>query len=484
MRKIRGDWGAAALALCAAYTCAWDAQAMSPGELGPQQGTESAFTFGGGYGYYAQDTALRLSVGFHFRKYDAFMGKSGTIFGRDAVAPFSLDVVFPFHLTVTDAGMPDPFWRRSEYNELSEFAGILQRLEYGRPDGPLYFRLGKLSDIRVGHGTMLDRYAADLFYDQTRTGAYLSLLAPSAGAQVFVDDLFAPSAIVSRGYWSPWAHHARARRGLAFGVSFGLDPSVPQRAESLDTIPAPSTAADDKFNVPRSAFPMRDPFLTWGLDVEFAVVNSERVSTTLYGDVVFQRSSELELQTGAHLGAVLGWQVTDRTVLELQAEYIPSSSGYLPVVLGRMYELQRIHRVSAPGRGVADAISLWGAPPTTDETGAVHSYRTLLGVHHAAVGSFRLGIDGGSRVADGHFFLKVTSPEGRRLRVGARYESTWQGKHFMEGAAIAAEAQVAITQGLLVWADGGRRWRFDEGWAALPHWHLMLGATFWLGIGR
>lgn len=480
MSSSRVRAGINALVCAGIFAWSLSASAMSPRTESGSKGSESAFSFGGGYGYYVKDTAFRLSAGFHFRHYDAPIGRDGTVFGRDARGPISLDIVFPFHLTTTDAGIKDPVWRSSEYDEVSEFVGILQRFEIGRPDGPVYLKLGKTGDIRFGHGTVIDRFASDLFYDHTRAGAQLSLQGVRAGAQFFADDVVAPSMLLGRAYWAPWGMQDRALRKLAFGATLAVDPMVPLRSPTTVVENPLDTSA--KFSPPRDEFPGREAFVTWGVDVEYELFSSNVVTTTVYGDMIFQGGATGRTETGGHFGASLGWRVTPKTILELQGEYIPSSSGYLPVAFGRMYELNRMDRVN--GLVWNRPNSIWEEPISTENGGAAHSYRLNFGLHQERIGSIRVGVDGGNRRADGSFYLKATSPEDRRVRIGIRYESTWQGKDFFHGASLATEAQFALSDTIILWGDGGRRWRFDDSWVALPHWHLMAGATFWLGIAR
>lgn len=484
MRELcRSRWWTRVIGGAWLSTLAFASNAYAEDSTSP---VETAFSVGAGTGYYAGDMGLRLSLGFHLRK-SVGAGATGT--------PLSLDVVLPVNLTLVDRGMPDGFWRRSEYNELSEFAGILRQLEYGEASGPVYFRLGKPSDVRIGHGTVMDRYAADLTYDHTRWGAYFSHLGAHGDLQVFADDVFSPSVLIAHGRWAPWAGREGAVRGLAFGATFAADPVRPTDARGGTTtgaapleraayVKAPSDALE-KFGVDRSVYPSRRPYFVGGVDLEYAFVQSEAFAGTVYGDVNVQGGSQAEIGMGGHFGAALGWQLGASTLLELQGEYIVSTEHYLPNVMGRMVELNRIDWVNRPDSADGGAGSIFDGPlDPSSRPGAHHGYRLVAGLRHERVGSLRLGWDGGDRSNDSSYFVKVSSPEAARFRLGMRYESTFQGRNFWHGALVNAEAQFALTDAWVLWADGGRRWRFEEDLHAAAHWHFMAGFSFWLGIGR
>src|SRR5690625_1062422 len=170
------------LTLGAALAHASDHPSLAPTTPVHDETPTYVFSMGVGGGRHADDGVVQLRPGLHIRLKNTHLGKDGRLFGMDSSAPLSIDIVAPMHLTVKDHGLADGLWRTTEYDEASEFFSLLRRMEYGRLDGPWYMRLGALSDVRLGHGTILNHYQSNYRFDERRWGLHLKLQSPVRAA--------------------------------------------------------------------------------------------------------------------------------------------------------------------------------------------------------------------------------------------------------------------------------------------------------------
>lgn len=432
-------------------------------------------SLGVGGGRYADDGVTSVTPGFHLRIGDARIGKSGKLFGMDSSAPFALDLRAPMNFTVVDRGITDGFWRKSEYDQPSEFLSILERLEFGRPDGPLYLRAGVLSDIRLGHGTILDRYGTNYGYDYRRWGMLISLQSPTIGGTFLFDDLLRPGLYGGRVYIAPWATGDGGARAFSFGVSLVGDVRAPR---------AMSWTLDGELEFDAHRRPMVDnagSVTMVGFDVEALAVDTLRTRLTFYSDVnlMFPNTG-----VGWHTGGFLSWKSGDVSVFSLRGEFRLSGDGYLPGYFSKLYEISRL-RVASSHAGPQPLYSF------RDEH-AVGGLRTgyLASVRwdHTAVGVFEAGVEGGSGRFDEAFFLRYLTPEHQLVRAALHYElpwiESWQRVDIFRQAYLAAELQVSITPWLAVWASGGRRWRQSEAADFSPQTEVQGGATFYYAFPR
>lgn len=451
------------------------AHARAP--LVPQNGASAppkpayVLSAGLGGGRYAEDGVAEFRPGFHLRLPQARVGKNGQFFGRSSVAPFALDIEAPMRLTVVDRGIDDGAWRSTEYDQASEFLSILRRVEYGHLHGPLYLRLGALADVRLGHGTALDRFTSNLLVDHGRWGAHLAVQSARAGAQLMIDDVTRPGLFGARVYYAPWAKGTKASSGLAFGLSFVADVAAP-----LDLVARPTGGVDfDRQRYPEVARTVTTGIV--GFDAEYAAVQTENVRMTLYSDVnVFVR----DLAAGWHTGVFLGWQTGERSVLSMNAEFRLSGRGYVPNYFSRLYE---VARVRVPSPSLAAPVTLAQLRDDVLGDGIRAGYGATLRLDHKAVGSLEFGIDGGGGRFDESVYLRVTTPEDRAVRLALRYElpwlESWKHVQLFEQASLEAEMQISVTDWLVLWGAGGRRWRQTVGNDLRPQTDVRAGATFY-----
>lgn len=461
--------------MCVSIAHASEHPSLAPKALASDDTPAYVFSLGVGGGRYAEDGVVQLRPGFHVRLNNTHLGKNGRLFGMDSSAPLALDIVAPLHLTVKDRGLEDGLWRDTEYDEASEFFSLLRRMEYGRLDGPWYMRLGGLSDVRLGHGTMLQHYQSNYRYDERRWGLHVKLQSPSAGGEFLLDDILEPSVIAARIFVSPWAGKDGAAKGLGFGLSMVGDFFAPTALE-LDRF------GEMRFNDKRHPeVQEQGQVAMFGLDVEAHVVDTARTRMTLYSDLnfLFPRAS-----AGWHTGATLSWKSGERSIFSLQGEFILRGKGYIPGYFDRAYQISRV-RIAAP----------WTSPTPLaafrDDLrggGAHTGYRVEARWQHSVAGDVTLGVSGGSGVYDEALFVQYASPAYYPVRLALRYElpwiESWQKMHWMDQSALSAQLNVAIAPWLSAWAHAERHWRQTPENHLKPETSLQAGVTFYYALRR
>jgi len=463
------------LTLGAALAHASDHPSLAPTTPVHDETPTYVFSMGVGGGRHADDGVVQLRPGLHIRLKNTHLGKDGRLFGMDSSAPLSIDIVAPMHLTVKDHGLADGLWRTTEYDEASEFFSLLRRMEYGRLDGPWYMRLGALSDVRLGHGTILNHYQSNYRFDERRWGLHLKLQSPVAGGEFLLDDILEPGLFAARIFTTPWAYTEGAARHIGFGISMAGDFFAPT-ALDLDST---GQMRFDRKRHPEVA--QRGDVAMLGIDIEAQVVDTPRTRMTLYSDVnlLFPHAS-----AGWHTGSFLSWKSGEKSIFSLRGEFILRGKGYLPGYFDRAYTISRL-RIAAPW---TDPIPLAQFRDALRAGGLHTGYRAEARWQHSVAGDVTLGVAGGSGSFDEAIFVQYASAPYYPVRFALRYElpwiASWQRVHLFEQAALSAEMQVSITPWLSAWAHGQRQWRQSAQNTFVPETSVQAGITFYYALRR
>lgn len=132
----------------------------------------------------------------------------------------------------------------------------IRYIEYGDNRDPFFFKVGNLSDITLGHGSIMRMYANDAdFPAERKVGLDLGVNPKKGGLQVMTDDAGDPHLFGVRGYLRPIA-----RLGIGLSAVADINP------EQLD-LPDANLM-----------------FLTTGLDLDLPVIEKERLSIVAFAD--------------------------------------------------------------------------------------------------------------------------------------------------------------------------------------------------------
>ena len=117
-----------------------------------------------------------------------------------------LGIQAPLRIRVADNDPKnDSTIRKEDWDEVSDWTRVLRYLEWGsrsNPD-PIYARLGELSGITLGHGTIVDRYYNVIDADHYQTGVLVKANLGVAETSVFMDNLVDTEILGIRGTIQP-----------------------------------------------------------------------------------------------------------------------------------------------------------------------------------------------------------------------------------------------------------------------------------------
>ena len=171
----------------------------------------------------------------------------------------------------------DQDWQGDPWGALGDVATDaalkLQYARYGEQRDPFFAKIGNISGLTLGHGILVYDYANDWDFPATRRiGLNLGIDRERNGLEVLVNDLLEPALYGARLYYRPFS------APLAFGLSATADlkpaEALPETAEN----PADAALFDEVRRV--------DPILlNVALDIEFPVVDSERLRLVAFSDI-------------------------------------------------------------------------------------------------------------------------------------------------------------------------------------------------------
>lgn len=256
--------------------------------------------------------------------------------------------------------------REEDWDSVADVLKVLRYLYIGQRDtrGPYYFRVGALTDLRLGHGTIVHRYRNDVDINRWRVGVQAALQYESVGGHIFVGDVTKPYLFGGRVHVRPleMALGSGIQRALVLGTSLVLDASAPLSncltpvggesgcltplEASADPTLEYETVLDDQG---RPVAADTRTLGIWGIDVGYELIATPQLAITPYFD--FNKITGVQDGWGAHAGVL--WNVDvpvllDRFVLDLRTEYRLVSHDYRGPYVGSTYEIERSESFRAP----------------------------------------------------------------------------------------------------------------------------------------
>lgn len=418
-----------------------------------------------------EDWYLRLGLSLALRFDDVQIAPAGRLFDRDQRHTLRLLFHAPLTFLVKDNPPVDegPF-RTREWDEPGDVLRLLRVIEYGTPYGGVYLRGGELSNVRIGHRTIVDNYTNTLNVDRFRWGVHGNLNTLFGGAELLVDDVARPRLMGARAFVRPFSFgdsSTFARRNVV-GVSLFGDIRAP-----VDLI----TESDGRYVTDgKGAFLIaRDqPTGVLGFDYELTAVQTERVSLTPYSDA----NVHLGRGAGWHLGTFFGWKVLEPLVVEARLEYRLLGEDYLPRYFGPLYDIERFAFLPVGDSPTRVSRLRWL------QSGAAGGRRHgMLAELSVDIGQF-LRLAGAFEDEEGPnnstIWLYASLPSLRVVQFGAWYVNTRfdgaGGIFDFQNALAVVEARGMLTSWLYLTAQVNRRWQLDSDGAYQPIDDFAFGA--------
>lgn len=473
----------APIALAAVLLCpvAVSAQGLEPsGGDDDGGGVSGRVSIGFGAAKIAEDWFLVATPALTLTIPQLTIAREGTLFDRDQTHDLHLRFHAPLRFRVKDRAPTDNegSFRRRDWDEPAEWFRVIRGFEYGAPYAGVYLRGGELSDVRIGHRTIVDAYDNAIDVDHFQWGLQGALNTTYGGTELLFDNLADPELMGLRVYARPvaFADPTSYWTRLAVGTSIIGDRDAPARLAL--------TPNGQGYIVDREGnFVERASRATglWGVDVELSIDAGDRVTITPYTD------ANVHLGSGAgwHLGSFFGFQLSDAVVMDVRAEYRLLGNGYLPGYFGPLYEVERWSYLPLVA----------GEPRVPKRTWLQSTY---LGRRSGYLGEIGLNIRNAIYLSgtwedargpnNNAALLQVRVPALSIVQFGAVWANTrFNGARNLfdpENALATAEVRVMPLQWLYIDAQANRRWQLEpnasgEGrYEPVDDFAFGVGATF------
>ncbi len=379
-------------------------------------------------------------------------------------AGITMGLGLPFRVNIWEDNSPAFTLRTEDWNERSDYLGLLRFLDYQTPSDPIYATVGELSSISIGHGTITGQYYNQLQRDHRQTGIALNAAFIQGGIQAMVDDLADPSMAGGRFTIRPLA-------------ILGLTTSTPAPIREMTV---GMTAAGDAFTDDRAhQAGLQGGVFIFGFDVDLPVrITRFPLAITPYAD--FNRI--WGLGSGLHIGTMVE-AVFARAYLDtsLKVEWQHMTGTYQPQYFGPMYELERLgfQGPTAQTHGTGSSSSSGsgsGSGVDPKSTMLLHPDTMVddQGLHVEAAISIASSVSLSTMIT--HAFARNQSALAVRaqlinlgaMRLGACYlrqglAGTRLGDPvFLENSTmLMGEARLQVTPALYFHFQGGRHWEFE-----------------------
>ena len=233
--------------------------------------------------------------------------------------------------------------RKEDWDEVSDWTRVVRFLEWGsekKPD-PVYARLGVLSGVSLGHGTIVDRYYNVIDADHYQTGLFVKLDMGVAGGEMLLDNLIDPEIVGVRGTIRPltFAKLGEFYDRFTVGVSLVGDVQAP-RDPQYDLNEDERLINDDGDLVVTT-----EPLWFLGLDLGWKVIATDQFALTPYMDFNIMGATQ---GMGFHTGLLATFKAGDAVTVGSRIEYRAVDEDYAPNYVNSWYEVERVDFRNSP----------------------------------------------------------------------------------------------------------------------------------------
>ncbi|MEE2901747.1 MAG: hypothetical protein VYC39_05425 [Myxococcota bacterium] len=336
--------------------------------------------------------------------------------------------------------------RKEDWDELSDFFKVIRYAYIGQRDkkGPYYVRVGELSSLTLGHGTIVNRYTNGLDIDTFRMGANVAVNIGAFGGEIAVGDaarledpIIAAARFTVRPLELILGDGAIWDR-LVMGFSLVSDPRAPYEVKPAEL------DADGEIVTPAAASADRSLYVT-GVDVGLEVLRSKYLSIEPYMD--FNVLNVVENGWGFHAGVL--WRanlpvVVDNLIVDMRTEYRRVANDYVGPYFDTAYEIERLSSLSSDS--ATPKLRLLAEDPGSARNGIFFDVTAGL-PNFIFVGGEYIDYDGGEN--DGILRLTINVPALEFIQLnGFYYRVNVEGLSDLvvldERSALIAEAKIPL----------------------------------------
>jgi hypothetical protein len=233
------------------------------------------------------------------------------------------------------------FLRKADWDEPDDFTSVIRYVRFGKERDLVYVLAGALTNVNVGHGTLVSRYANYISLDHPKLGLNFESNMDQGGTEVLIDAVALPRVFGGRLHVRPFNFgdwKGSPLGSIALGGTFMADRESPL---AVKVVSDPDTGGL-KLDIDDARNPVAervDWFWGAGVDLEVTAVKTPVLDIIPYVDGNLLRDAGAGLHAGVLGAFTLG--IGLELKLNAKLEYRIMQPGYLPGYFDAFYELQR-----------------------------------------------------------------------------------------------------------------------------------------------
>jgi len=422
----------------------------------------------------SDDLSMGLDVGLGYSRLDEDSFLETSLAFTLGFGDFHLGLWAPLRFRIVDEDPQDDGVIRSlDWDEPGDYMRILRFVQYGSPSDTVYVRAGELSNVSIGHGTIVAGYNNVVDLNHFQWGVHSAFNFSPGGGELLLDNLVNPDLMGLRAYVRPW-HFIDPESyayNLAFGASLIGDIDAPL---TLTTLSNGEYFVDEERNFEVAE---EDGTLIVGVDAELQAFTNDYVSVTPYTDV----NMHIDHGTGLHIGNLTNFTFSEAVSLNTRLELRIMGEGYEPTYFDQLYEVERfLYRALDVTNQRRPKLAVLGFDPPESRIGWYGEGTLSL----FSVFFLTMGYEDYQGPDNTSFFARLALPELGPVSLGAYYvNQNFDGAEEMfklDNALVVTEARVTFFAPFYAIAQFSRRFsaNADGTYEPVDDWGVGVGASF------
>jgi hypothetical protein len=368
-----------------------------------------------------------------------------------AKTPLRLTLGVPLRFELLDARPDQRFnnlgqFRVQDWDEASDFAKVIQRLQFGTKEQRFFLDVNRYSSHTIGHGALMKRYDANLNFNTSRVGLQLDAFSDYIGFESMVNDITGPNVLGTIVFLKPLSLIDKSNyvlRSFSIGVSAATDLRAPIRnALDYDDVDRDGRrSAELKINQKTfQPLSLTTMVANYGIDAEIKLIDTRAFDWKMYGDFSQLesglptsesddvRAAYVSLQTTRSGGFTWGHLIRSNLgvdpihALRVRLEYRNYDPNYLPSYFDSLYEVQRVQY--SPGGEVGDLANatklqrVLGRDPNGER---VHGGYFEASWRMGDSVALSLGLEVNNQTPDNHAFVHMELPQAGSWQFSTSY---------------------------------------------------------------
>ncbi|MBS1904931.1 MAG: hypothetical protein JSS75_14595 [Bacteroidetes bacterium] len=251
----------------------------------------------------------------------------------------------------------DGKFRKEDFHDVYSIVRWINYIRFGHPGEDLYVRAGGLTNVTLGHGTIVDNYSNNSSYDNRRVGLVGRADIGVVGVEGLSSDVLVnKSLIAARGFTRPFHIFPVLANSWFFrNIQFGATASFDFDSNATRIIPnhepfvrdfkvLNGDRLSDSLAVMRDSAHIPTPLAIYGLDAGLMIYQTRRAEGFVYGDYV----KIANFNDGLVAGFRTSFLFDSVYFLDLRFEREFYRNYFIPSYYNSFYERERFNDDVAP----------------------------------------------------------------------------------------------------------------------------------------